>query len=398
MKNFVFVSPHFPKTYYQFTRALKNAGFNVLGIADTDYSNLSNELKNSLTDYYQVGSMENYDEMFKAVAYFESRYGHIDFLESNNEYWLSEDARLRTDFNITTGKNAKNIKMFQSKELEKKYYALAGVKTARYVIPSSLRKAKDFIREVGYPVIVKPNKGVGAAKTYKINDEKELSAFFEDIPSVKYIMEEFVNGDLISFDGVSNSKSEPVFYSNEVFPNQIMDVVNGGSDVYYYSNITCPDDLKDVGTRVLKAFKAVYRFFHLEFFRLREDKLGLGKKGELIGLEVNMRAPGGYTPDIIDFSKSVDIYKIWAEVMMNDKTTEKLNRKKYYAVYCGRRNGKTYALSSLDIVKKYQDKLAMHDVMPPVLSDALGNEFFVAKLDTIEELEAFKNEVLKKRE
>src|SRR5574344_896840 len=100
MKNFVFVSPHFPKTYYQFTRALKNAGFNVLGIADTDYSNLSNELKNSLTDYYQVGAMENYDEMFKAVAYFESRYGHIDFLESNDEYGLSEGARLRTDFNI----------------------------------------------------------------------------------------------------------------------------------------------------------------------------------------------------------------------------------------------------------------------------------------------------------
>ena len=30
-------------------------------------------------------------------------YGRIDWIESNNEYWLEQDARLRTDFNVTTG-------------------------------------------------------------------------------------------------------------------------------------------------------------------------------------------------------------------------------------------------------------------------------------------------------
>ena len=30
--NFVFISPHFPKTYYQFCQELKNNGVNVLGI------------------------------------------------------------------------------------------------------------------------------------------------------------------------------------------------------------------------------------------------------------------------------------------------------------------------------------------------------------------------------
>ena len=60
-------------------------------------------MKNSLHEYYKVGSLENYDEVYRAVAFFAFKYGRIDWLESNNEYWLEQDAKLRTDFNITTG-------------------------------------------------------------------------------------------------------------------------------------------------------------------------------------------------------------------------------------------------------------------------------------------------------
>ena len=101
--NFVFISPTFPKSYYQFPRAIHNLGGRTLGIAEDSYDSLSYELKSSLDDYYQVRSLENYDEVYRAVAYFTYKYGRIDFLESNNEYWLQSDARLRQDFNITSG-------------------------------------------------------------------------------------------------------------------------------------------------------------------------------------------------------------------------------------------------------------------------------------------------------
>ena len=67
------------------------------------------ELKESLDEYYKVGSLENYDEVYRAVAFFAFKYGKIDWLESNNEYWLEQDARLRTDFNITTGFHLEDI-------------------------------------------------------------------------------------------------------------------------------------------------------------------------------------------------------------------------------------------------------------------------------------------------
>ena len=51
--------------------------------------------------------------MYKAVAYFASKYGKIDYIESNNEYWLEQDARLRTDFNVNTGKKIDEINFFK---------------------------------------------------------------------------------------------------------------------------------------------------------------------------------------------------------------------------------------------------------------------------------------------
>ena len=94
MKNFVFISPNFPVNYWQFCRQLRNNGLRVLGIGDQPYDTLLPELKSALHEYYKVGSLENYDEVYRAVAFFISKYGRIDWLESNNEYWLERDAML----------------------------------------------------------------------------------------------------------------------------------------------------------------------------------------------------------------------------------------------------------------------------------------------------------------
>lgn len=77
--NFVFILPHFPHTYWQFCQWLYQNGVKVLGIADAPYDSLQRELKKSLTEYYRVNSLENYDEVYRAVAYFAFRYGRIDY-------------------------------------------------------------------------------------------------------------------------------------------------------------------------------------------------------------------------------------------------------------------------------------------------------------------------------
>ena len=59
MKNFIFISPNFPLTYWRFCKELKNNGLRVLGIGDCPYNELTQEQRNSMHEYYKVSSLEN---------------------------------------------------------------------------------------------------------------------------------------------------------------------------------------------------------------------------------------------------------------------------------------------------------------------------------------------------
>ena len=79
MNNFVFISPNFPRTYYQFPKAWKEVGGTSLCIGEDPYDTLPQELKEAMDEYYQVGSMMDYDQMYRAVAWFAHKWGKIDW-------------------------------------------------------------------------------------------------------------------------------------------------------------------------------------------------------------------------------------------------------------------------------------------------------------------------------
>ena len=378
--NFVFISPQFPHTYWNFCDRLKKNGVNVLGIGDSPYDYLEQNLKNCLTEYYKVDSLEDYDAVFRAVAFFSFKYGKIDWLESNNEYWLEQDARLRTDFNITTGIHADAIRHFKSKSGMKAFYEKAGVPVARYHLTSTFEAALPFVEEVGYPVFCKPDIGVGAAGTYKIKNEKDLRHFFEDKPPVQYIMEEFIEGDLLSYDAITNSKCEPLFESMTTWPPSISDIVNQKLELVYHVSPEVPEGLVRAGRATVKAFGADRRFVHLEFFRLRKTKKGLAKKGEYVGLEVNMRPAGGYTPDMMNYAHSIDVYQIWADMVTTDKRLFPYPEKEYCCVYTSQRDFHHYAHTHEEILARYGDSMVMCERIPEALSGAMGNQMYTAKL------------------
>lgn len=393
--NFVFISPAFPKNYYNFCDRLKKNGVNILGIGDTPYTELEDCVKKSVNEYYKVNSLENYDEVYRAVAFFSFKYGKIDFLESNNEYWLRQDAKLRTDFNIP-GAKMDDVVSFTSKSSMKDYYIQAGIPVARYTFCKSYEDDLKFIQEVGYPVVVKPNVGVGAAATYRISNDEELHNFYKGGFQVPYIMEEYIEGDITSLDGICDSNSNILFCDNEVFPPSIMDIVNENLEFSYYVNKEVPKDILEAGKKVIKAFRIHSRYFHLEFFRLKNAKKGLGKAGDIVALEVNMRPPGGYTPDMINFAQSVDTYQIYADMICYDKIVNvNLDHPKYYCVYVARRDRYDYYYSYEEIKKMYPDQIMMHERMSEVLSGAMGNEFFIAKFVTIEEIKSLTEKILK---
>ena len=388
--NFIFVSPNFPHTYWNFCDRLKKNGVNVLGIGDAPYDSLEEPLKAALTEYYKVGNMENYDEMYRAVAYFAFKYGKIDWLESNTEYWLEQDARLREDFNIQTGVQPHELALWKSKSAMKPVYKEAGIPTARNHKVTDIDAAKEFLDEIGgFPVIVKPDIGVGAADTWKLENEKDLEWFYNNLPEHPYVMEEFVYGNIYSYDAICDSNGDVLFESSNWFPPSIADMVNKGLDLAYYTTDYVPEQLKKYGRAALKAFKVRSRFVHFEFFRLTQARKNLGEVGDFVGLEVNMRPAGGYTPDMMDYAHNTDVYEIWAEmVAYNERRLPDIGGDRFCA-YASRRDMHKYVHTHEEIMEKYGGCMKMCERMPDVLSGAMGNQMYTAVLDTIEEVEAY---------
>jgi len=387
--NFVYISPNFPEAFRFFCVRLHENGVNVLGVGDAPYDDLHEDLKYCLTEYYRVDSLENYDEVLRAVGYFTGRYGKIDWIESNNEYWLELDAALRTDFNVTTGLKTPDMAKIKHKSAMKEYYRIAGIPVARARFATTLEDALDFVREVGFPVVAKPDNGVGAIATYKWESEEDVKSFFEEQHQTEYLMEEFVPGEVTTYDGVCNSKGEVLFAASHVTRNSIMDMVNKGVPTYYYVNKKVPADVEKAGKAVLKAFGVTSRCFHLEFFRLTRAKKGLGKKGDIVALEVNMRPAGGFTPDMLNFSQSTDMYQIYADMVAFDEIRHEHNGPKSYCIYAGRRDENRYRLSLSQLEEYAGEHARLFTRMPDALAGTMGNQVAIACFNTMKEVDAF---------
>ena len=384
--NVIFISPQFPEYFYNFCERLKSRGVNVLGIGDTPYDQLSLQTKSSLTEYYFVNNLEDYETVYRACAYYTWHYGHIDWIESQNEYWLELEASLRNEFNITTGPKIQELSYMKYKSKMKEIYKKIGIPTARYRYVDDYQAVKAFANNVGYPVVVKPDNGVGASSTYKLKNDDELDYFFSTKNShIPFIIEEMVPGHVETFDGITDSHKNILIATSHVMLNSIMDTVNEAGSVSFYSQPVEGLDLYEIGKKTVEAFDAKSRFFHFEYFRLDEEREGLGQKGDIVGLEVNMRAPGAYIPEMMNLAYDVDVYTIWADMLKYDKCYYEIERR-HWVGYAGRRNGAVYAHNYEDIRRTYQGRIKIETEVPEVLAAAMTDHIFVGIANSKEEM------------
>lgn len=392
--NFIFISPNFPESYRYFCERLRDRGVNVLGIGDCSFDGLSHELKSTLTEYYWLDTLEDYDAVLRAVGYFTFKYGKIDWIESNNEHWLGLDAGLRRDFNITTGVQPDELALWKSKSSMKPVYKEAGIPSARNHQVTDIEAARAFLDETGgYPVFVKPDIGVGANDSWKIENDIQLEAFFIEKPDVPYVMEEFVTGDIYSYDAIIDSNGEPLFESSFLCPN-VAESVNFGLEVLYFVQPQVPDQLREYGRKAIKAFKVRSRFVHFEFFRLTKARRGLGEIGDFVGLEVNMRPAGGFTPDMMNFAHSTDVFSLWADMVTSDRRNIPDSGVHRYCVFTSRKDAFTHTHTHNEILNRYGSRIVLCERMPDIFAAAMGNQMYTALCDTIEEAREFGEFVL----
>jgi len=367
--NVVFLSPHFPPNWWRFVRGLADVGATTLGIADANWEELRPELRDSLDDYYRVDDLSNYDQLTRALGYFIHRHGRIARLDSLNEHWLELEARLRTDFNIK-GINKNTIAAIKRKSVMKARFSTAGLTAARGKVCKTPAQLRRFIAEVGLPVVAKPDVGVGAARTYKLESETDVERYLHAKPDVDYIVEEFVRGELITYDGLTGRSGEIVFDSTFHYSTGVMEAVNQELDLTYWIPRAIPADVQEVGRAMARAFDLRERPFHFEIFRTAD--------GRLIPLEVNMRPPGGWTVDMFNYANDFDLYREWANVIVHGRFDAIVTRP-YNVLYASRRDIRTYAMPHEDVMSEFGHLIVQSARMERVIATAMGDYGYVLR-------------------
>jgi hypothetical protein len=371
--NVVFLSPHFPEHYAAFSTQLKAAGATVLGVADAAYEDLGPSVREALTEYYRVEDMQDYDQLLRALGYLTHKHGKLDRCESLNEYWLAVEARLRDDFNIA-GIRGHQIDAIRRKSEMKKRFRQAGVAVAPGRVVRDLAEARAFVAETGYPVVAKPDAGVGALDTYRLDADADLEALFAAPLPADYILEGFVRGTIVSFDGLADRDGDLVFATAHTFSQGIMETVNEGRHISYTSLREIPPRLEELGRQCVAAFEARERFFHIEFFHQGGD--------DYVGLEINMRPPGGYTTDMFNYACDIDIYRAWARLLVHDARTLDYTRK-YHCTYASRKHGIPYVHSHEAIMARFADAIVNVVSVPGVFASALGDVGYIFRAEAM---------------
>lgn len=385
--NYLLVSPNFPISQEFFAKGLKEKGINVLGVGSESYDALSQTLKDNLVEYFRVNDLEDYEEVFRAVAFLTYKHGKIDRIESNNEYWLELDARLREDFNVC-GVKPKQLELTKYKSKMKTMFKEAGARVAKGYAANNKEELNGILKKLELPLIAKPDNGVGSANTYKLLTQRDVEEFINEWnEKVSYFFEEFVeNGVLCTYDGLINQHGDIVFETSFIYTQPTLDLVNNGLD---YANIIEPNidpKLKELGQWIVYKFGMRERFFHIEFFRLPD--------GEYIALEYNNRIAGGTCIDLYNYSYNISLYEIYADVVLDKKIKDIVTNK--YTLSLSRRNRYQYKNSLEDIKVKYSYSIRMITTVPEVFSAAMGNTIIIISVENKEQITEVMNYVHEK--
>ena len=375
--NYLLISPNFPKSQEYFAKRLSEKGITVLGIGTESYDELSPRLQEVITEYFKVNNLEDYNEVLKAVAFLTYKHGKIDRVESNNEYWLELDAKIREDFNID-GVKPSQLLLTKYKSRMKDVFRKAGARVVEGLSISNKEELAPTIETLGLPVIAKPDNGVGAANTYKLFTQEDVENFRNTWDqSVSYFLEQYIdNAVLCTYDGLIDSEGNVVFDTSFTYSLPTLELINKAQDYYTDIEPKIDEKLVELGKNIVKEFGMKERFFHIEFFKL--------PGGEYIALEYNNRIAGGITIDLYNYAYNCDLYELYAKVVVGEEVPK--YETDNYTATVSRRNKYNYKYSEDDVNIEYHEKIRMVEYVPKVFAEAMGDVIFIVTVGSKEEL------------
>jgi hypothetical protein len=385
--DFLYISPEFPPNYAQFVEQLHSKGVSVWGVGEADFFYMPDRLRSALTWYVRAdlkndGAVEDALNELMTKKNASGYPGNFDLVESHNEQWLSLEGIINEKLGIE-GIKIKDLPRLKKKSVMKQVFKELGLPVARGERVTDARQALDLSEVLGFPLILKPDEGVGAGGIYKVDNKTRLQEYLERIEE-EYFIEEYIEGDIVTYDGLTDYDGNVIFENSLVYGDGVLDYVLG-KDTFFYVTREVPDALRDLGQKLVPRFDIRRKFFHFEFFKIGETYMPI---------EINCRPPGGSILDMMNYSIDDDLYRAYACMIAGDRPDIEA-RKKYYCCYVGRKDS-DYIHSHEEILSAFGQCLVEHDMNPPIFRQAMGNERYILRASTGADIFEMAGYILKK--
>jgi formate-dependent phosphoribosylglycinamide formyltransferase (GAR transformylase) len=359
----IFVEPAFPHNQRQFVRALAAVGARVIGIGESPRDALDAELKSWLADYLQVSSVVHERSLADAVRRVQ-RQVWVDRMEATVEAHIMPAAQVREACGIP-GTSVRTAWLCRDKPSMKETLRAAGIPCALSASIDNRTAARDFARQVGYPLIFKPRAGAGASGTTRIDDDSELEqavVSFGVDRGQSIAVEEFIEGHEGFLDTLTIRGQVAHEFISHYYPNVLVAMRERwiSPQIISTNRIDAAgyDEVKRLARRVISALDIGTSATHMEWF--------YGPKG-LKFSEIGCRPPGVGQWDVYAAANEVDIYREWAMAIVHGTAAETLSRR--YA--CGmialrpNRDGRITGYEGLDRIDREFGEWVVAAHFPP---------------------------------
>lgn len=320
--NVVFIEPSFPRNQREFVRALAEVGATVYAVGETPWEWLDDELRGWIHRYEQVGSVTDVDQLREVVTRFQGL-TWIDALEATIESHTLPAAIVREDAGIP-GTSVHTTWLCRDKPSMKEALRAVGVPTAASAAARDADEVRAFAARVGYPIVLKPRDGAGAASTVRAASDSELTAALSSFEGVESIaVEEFVEGHEGFYDTVTVGGHTALDFACHYYPNVLEAMRTRWISPQYVSTNRVDEapfygELREMGERVHEALGITTSATHMEWFN--------GPKG-LRFSEIGARPPGVGCSDLYSVGNDVDLYRAWADSIVHGRVWHTLSRR-----------------------------------------------------------------------
>jgi formate-dependent phosphoribosylglycinamide formyltransferase (GAR transformylase) len=253
---------------------------------------------------------------------------------------------------------------FRDKSRMKTVLTDAGIPCARHALVGERSSAETFAAEVGFPLVVKPPAGAGGKGTYRLDNSNDLNQFldrFPPDPQRPTLYEEFVQGTEYSFDSVVIG-GQAIWHSiSQYMPSPLEVLENEWIQwcVMLPRDVSGPefDPIRRAGFAGVKALGLQTGLSHMEWFRLRDDRIAIS--------EVGARPPGAQFSSLLSYAHDMNFYRAWPHLMVFDEFSPPERRYAAGAAYIrGQGRGRVHRITGLDEAQRRFGSLVVETRLP----------------------------------